>query len=149
MFLPRHVDVQFLTFIILGYRTILGQGVVANHIKNAIELMLPDMHASCNEAVGIAGLSPSDFDWALHPGSPVIVDGIKEMLELEDDHVRVTNEVYKSKGNSGSVSVLDVLSQMLSKGPWRDHIISAAYGPGINVEMVVLKRCPSSDSESD
>lgn len=123
--------------------------MVANHIKKAIGLMLPNMLSSCHEAVGIAGLSPSDFDWAMHPGSPVIVDGIKEMLELENDHVRVTNEVYKSKGNSGSVSVLAVLSQMLSKEPRRDHIISAAYGPGINVEMVVLKRCPRNDSDSD
>lgn len=132
-----------------GYRTILGRGVVANHIKKAIGLMLPNMLASCHGAVGIAGLRPSDFDWALHAGSPVIVDGIKEILELEEDHVRVTNEVYKSKGNSGSVSVLAVSSQMLSKGPWRNHIISAAYGPGINVEMVVLKRCPRIDSDND
>lgn len=126
----------------LRYRTTLGKGVVANRIKKAIGLMLPNMLA-CHEAVGIAGLSPSDFDWALHPGSQVIVDGIKEMLELED--VRVTNESYKSKDNSGSVSVPAVLSQMLSKGPRRDHIISAAYGPGI----IVLKRFPRSDSDSD
>lgn len=122
---------------------------MANHIKNAIGLMLPSMLASCHETVKIAGVSPSDFDWALHPGSPVIVDGIKEMLGLDDHHVRVTDEVYRSKGNSGSVSVLAVLSQLISKGPGRDHIISAAYGPGINVEMVVLKRCPKSDSDSD
>lgn len=132
----------------LRYRTILGKGAVANRIKKAIGLMLPNMLA-CHEVVGIAGLSPSDFDWALHPGSQVIVDGIKEMLELEDDHVRVTNESYKSKDNSGSVSVPAVLSQMLSKGPRRDHIISAAYGPGIIVEMVVPKRFPRSDSDSD
>lgn len=122
---------------------------MANHIKNAIGLMLPNMLTSCHEAIGIANVSASDFDWALHPGSPVIVDGIKEMLDLEDQHVRVTNEVYGSRGNSGSVSVLAVLSQMFSKGPWRDHIISAAYGPGINVEMVVLKRCPGSERDSD
>lgn len=133
----------------LGYRTILGRGVVANHIKKAIGLMLPTMLASCHQTVGIAGISASDFDWALHPGSPVIVDGIKEMLRLEHNHVRVTDEAYRTKGNSGSVSVLAVLSQILSKGPGRDHIISAAYGPGINVEMVVLKRCLGSDSDSD
>lgn len=126
----------------LGYRTIIGRGVVASHIKNAIQAMLPKMLASCREAVGIPSLGPSDFDWALHPGSPVIIDRIKEMIGLDDHHVRVTNETYRSKGNSGSVSVLAVLSQMLSNGTWRDHIISAAYGPGINVEMVILKRCP-------
>lgn len=48
---------------------------MANHLKNAIGLMLPKMLTSCHEAIGIANVSASDFDWALHPVSPVIVDG--------------------------------------------------------------------------
>lgn len=85
----------------------------------------------------------------LHPGSPVILDGIKEMLGQEDDHFRLINEVYRTKGDTGSVLVLEVLSQMLSTGPWRDHIILAVCGPGTSVEMFMLKTGPISDSNSD
>lgn len=85
----------------------------------------------------------------LHPGSPVIVDSIKEILGLEDNHFRMTSEVYRTKGDTGSVLVLEVLSQMLSTGPWRDRIISAAYGPGTSVEMFMLKTGPMSECNSD
>lgn len=78
-----------------------------------------------------------------------IVDGIKGMLGLEDNHFRLTNKVYRTKVDTDSVSVLEVLSQMLSTRAWRDHITSAVYGPEINVEMVILKTCPRSKSNSD
>lgn len=146
---PDRSEVQCLTDPYIGYRTILGRGVVASHTRKAIQAMLPEVLASCREVVGIAAMGPFDFDWALHPGSPVIVDVIKEMPGLEDHHVRVTNGIYKARGNSGSASVLAVLSQLSSMASGRDHVISAAYGPGINVEMVILRRCPGRSEDSD
>lgn len=125
----------------IGYRTTLAKGLVLGYIKELIQKMLPDMLSTDLPTVGAANWDASNFDWALHPGSPVIIDGIKEMLGLEDHHVRATNEIYRARGNSGSASVIAVLSQLRYMGPGRNHIMAASYGPGVTVEMVKLKRC--------
>lgn len=138
---PRVLPSGLLLIQDTGYRTVLAKGVVLAYIKDLIQKMLPGLLTADRSTAGAASRDPADFDWALHPGSPVIVDGIKEMLGLKDHHIRATNEVYRTRGNSGSASVLAVLSQLRSMGPARDHIIGASYGPGVTVEMVKLRRC--------
>ena len=87
--------------------------------------------------------SPSDFDWALHPGGSLILSRIQESLRLEEHHLRASYEVYVEHGNSSSatiISVLDRLRQPQHEATGRKDIIACAFGPGINVEMMALRR---------
>ncbi|KAH8732046.1 thiolase-like protein [Phaeosphaeriaceae sp. PMI808] len=88
------------------------------------------------------GLSaPSAFDWAIHPGGAAILRGAKNALDITDDHIRASLEVYHGQGNSSSATVLIVLNELRAMGAGRDHIIATSFGPGMMIEMCFMKRC--------
>ena len=88
-------------------------------------------------------MKPENIDWALHPGGMAIIDGIKDELRLNDDQIRATKDIYRSRGNSGSPTVLCVLDKLRSMGKGKDDICAAAFGPGLGTEMAFLRRCGS------
>ncbi|CAG8019858.1 unnamed protein product [Penicillium salamii] len=81
-----------------------------------------------------------DFDWALHPGGRAIIDGAAEVLHLSEDQLRASREIYRTRGNSSSASVLIVLDRLRSESQ-KAHIAAASFGPGLTIEMALLKRC--------
>ncbi|CAG8928785.1 unnamed protein product [Penicillium salamii] len=81
-----------------------------------------------------------DFDWALHPGGRAIIDGAAEVLDLSEDQLRASREIYRTRGNSSSASVLIVLDRLRSESK-KAHIAAASFGPGLTIEMALLKRC--------
>jgi len=82
-----------------------------------------------------------DCDWALHPGGMAILKGVKNVLKLSDDHIRASLEIYKSRGNSSSPTVLIVLDRLRQLSGRRDKVVAAAFGPGLCVEMMTMKLC--------
>ncbi|KAF3761544.1 thiolase-like protein, partial [Cryphonectria parasitica EP155] len=92
---------------------------------------------------------PADFDWAMHPGGATILTGAEETMGLRPEHMRASYDVYMNHGNSSSATVFSVLDRLRSKdmdactpdgrGP-RDYIVGCAFGPGVSVEMCMLKR---------
>jgi type III polyketide synthase len=91
--------------------------------------------------IGNKDLEVCDFDWALHPGGEAIIEGAKELLQLSDDQLRATREIYKTRGNSSSPTVLIVLDKLRTMGRGRDPIVATSFGPGLAIEMSILKRC--------
>jgi fungal type III polyketide synthase len=99
---------------------------------------------SIPELKGTNSQNPTDFDWALHPGGSLILSNAQTALGLEEHHLRASYEVYVEHGNSSSatvISVLDRLRQPHHEMSGLQHVIACAFGPGINVEMMALKRC--------
>jgi type III polyketide synthase len=91
--------------------------------------------------IGTEFMEPADFDWALHPGGNAIIDGVKASMSLSDEHLRATNEIYCTRGNSSSPTVLIVLDLLRSMGRGCEHVVSASFGPGLSIEMAMLRRC--------
>lgn len=72
-------------------------------------------------------------------------------MGLQAEHMRASYDTYINHGNSSSATVISVLDRLRQKdmdsphfcpggrAP-RDHVVTAAFGPGICVEMAVLKR---------
>ncbi|KAH3912494.1 hypothetical protein HBI56_205790 [Parastagonospora nodorum] len=85
--------------------------------------------------------APSDFDWAVHPGGAAILQGAQQAMGLAEDHIRASLEIYRSYGNSSSPTVLIVLDQLRRMGQGRDNVIATSFGPGMMIEMCMLKRC--------
>ena len=88
---------------------------------------------------------PTQFAWALHPGGATILSGVERVMGIQaEEHLRESYETYVSHGNSSSATWGSVLSRMMKKDGRQDekrrHIVGCAFGPGIAVEMVVLKR---------
>lgn len=86
--------------------------------------------------------SPSEFDWALHPGGSLIISGVQRVMGLEEHHLRASYEIYIEHGNSSSATIMSVMDRIRQPQHVEDgkKIISCAFGPGINMELVALER---------
>ena len=82
----------------------------------------------------------ADFDWALHPGGSTIVTGVEQAMNLTQDHLRASYEIYVNYGNSSSATIMAVMDKLRNMGEGREHVVACAFGPGISLEMMVLRR---------
>jgi type III polyketide synthase len=123
-----------------GPRTVLSRAVPRCTIK-AVKRMIDKLVPEYSADVGTGFLEPIDFDWALHPGGNAIIEGVKASMLLSDEHLGVTSEIYSTRDNSSSLTVLIVLDMLRSMGKGREHVVAASFGPGLSIEMAMLKRC--------
>lgn len=92
--------------------------------------------------------SAADFDWALHPGGATILTGVERAMAISSEHMRASYDTYINHGNSSSATIISVMDRMREKdmdelapgGKVKEFVIGCAFGPGIAVEMCVLKR---------
>ncbi|KAK3692313.1 chalcone synthase B [Podospora appendiculata] len=132
----------------LGRRAVLSRNV-PRYTKKAIrpmfEQLLPSYHAKTSTTTDL--LQPADFDWALHPGGEAIIEGARRVLDLTGEQLRATREIYETCGNSSSPTVLAVLDELRRTGRGRDHVVVTSFGPGLMVEMAMLRRCRGEGGE--
>lgn len=82
----------------------------------------------------------ADFDWALHPGGSTIITGVEQAMNLTQDHLRASYEIYVKYGNSSSATIMAVMDKLRNMGEGRENVVACAFGPGISLEMMVLRR---------
>jgi type III polyketide synthase len=82
---------------------------------------------------------PKDFDWAVHPGGAAILTAVQDVMALDREHMKASWDVYENHGNTSSVSVLSVLDTVRRESG-REWVMSAAFGPGVAAEGVLLRR---------
>ena len=61
-------------------------------------------------------------------------------MNLTADHLRASYEIYMNHGNSSSATIMSVMNRLRQMGEGREHVVACAFGPGIVIEMMVLKR---------
>lgn len=86
-------------------------------------------------------LGPGDFDWALHPGGEAIIDGVQRLMSLTGEQLEASREIYRTRGNSSSPTVLIVLDLLRTMGTGSEHVVATSFGPGLSIEMAMLRRC--------
>ncbi|KAK8023587.1 hypothetical protein PG993_011653 [Apiospora rasikravindrae] len=137
-----------------GFHAVISHQVT-EYIKKAIYPLFQQLWSSLRRdnsrqpPTGVSLGNPAEFDWALHPGGKAIIEGAREELGLSDDHLRATKEIYKTRGNSSSASVLAVLDLLRRRGRGREQVVATSFGPGLVCEMVLLKRCRYVDQMVD
>lgn len=90
----------------------------------------------------------ADFDWAMHPGGATILTGAERAMGITPEHMRASYYTYINHGNSSSATIFSVLDRLRSKemddmapgGKAKEYVVGCAFGPGIAVEMCMLKR---------
>jgi type III polyketide synthase len=130
-----------------GFRTILT-GDVTSYTNNAMKPMYQRLLPSIKQKEG-KNLIDTDFDWALHPEGATIITGVQEQMKLSNEQLRATKEIYKTRGNSSSPTTVIVLDKLRTMGKGRDYVVAAAVGPGLNIEMSILRRCRENASDED
>ncbi|KAI0386391.1 putative type III polyketide synthase [Hypomontagnella monticulosa] len=101
---------------------------------------IPDLPADYREA--------ADFDWAMHPGGLTILTGAEKAMGISAEHMRASYDRYMNHGNSSSATIFSVMDRLRSKdmdalapgSRVRDYVVGCAFGPGISIEMCMLKR---------
>lgn len=90
----------------------------------------------------------ADFDWALHPGGATILSGVERAMSITAEHMRASYDTYINHGNSSSATVFSVMDRLRQKdmdelapdGKIKDFVVGCAFGPGIAIEMCIMKR---------
>ncbi|KAF7357448.1 hypothetical protein MSAN_01340900 [Mycena sanguinolenta] len=127
--------------------------VDASGFKPTLSARIPSLTAPCTpllystlleslpdkSALSTLPSTPQDFDWAIHPGGAAVLSAIQAEMSLDRDHMKASWDVYENHGNTSSVSVLTVLDS-LRREPGKEWVMSAAFGPGVAAEGVLLKR---------
>lgn len=119
-----------------GFRIVLDPGIpdrIAANIASAVDRLL-ERH----------GLGRGDVSlWAFHPGGSRILDAVQAALALSDEQLRPSRRVLRAHGNMSSPSVLFSLAEGLrSSPPSGGHGILAAFGPGLGIEVALLRFDP-------
>lgn len=88
-------------------------------------------------------LAPRDLAFVvLHPGGRKVLEALESGLELERSHTAAAWDVLRDHGNQSSAAVLFVLGETLARGVPAGHGLLAAFGPGITVELALLRGRP-------
>lgn len=119
----------------------LAASVVAPTFTNLLA-SLPDLPENYKEA--------ADFDWALHPGGATILSGVERTMNISAEHMRASYDTYINHGNSSSATIISVMNRLRMKdmdalapggeGKVKDFVVGCAFGPGIAIEMCMMKR---------
>lgn len=123
-----------------GFTSIISKAV-PEYTKKAVRPLWDKLLPSYCEKTGHPDLGINDFDWALHPGGEAIINGVKYDMNLTEEQIRATRQIYRTRGNGGSPTMLCVLDLLRTMGRGKDHVVATAFGPGMACEMAFLRRC--------
>lgn len=123
-----------------GWKVVLTQRV-PKLTAAAVEPMFRELMRSCATSdPEYEHTVAADLDWALHPGGSTIITGVEQEMKLTPSHLRASYDVYINHGNSSSATVFSVMNRLRKMGEGREDVVACAFGPGITIEMMMLKR---------
>lgn len=81
--------------------------------------------------------------FAVHPGGPRIVDGVQQVLELDDRQVRASRGVLHDYGNMSSATLPHIWMRMVQDANIASGtlIASLAFGPGLTACGALFRKC--------
>ncbi|GAW14178.1 hypothetical protein ANO14919_035750 [Xylariales sp. No.14919] len=131
----------------LGWKVVLSQRV-PKMTEQVLEPAFADLMASIGHHLPETYRTPPDFDWAMHPGGLTILTNAERTLKISAEHMRASYHRYMEHGNSSSATIFSVMDHLRSKemdsyapdGRIKEYVVGCAFGPGISVEMCMLKR---------
>ncbi|KAI0907097.1 thiolase-like protein [Ustulina deusta] len=131
----------------VGWKVVLSQRV-PKLTEQVLEPAFADLMASIEHHLPETYRTAADFDWAMHPGGLTILTNAERTLKLSAEHMRASYHRYIEHGNSSSATIFSVIDHLRSKemdsyapnGRVKEYVVGCAFGPGITVEMCMLKR---------
>lgn len=102
-------------------------GLIHEHLRPWLESWL-ERHGLHRETVG---------SWAIHPGGPRILDAIAAALDLGDDQLASSREVFAVHGNMSSPTVLFIVKQLRARGAPLP-CVALGFGPGLIAEAAIF-----------
>jgi predicted naringenin-chalcone synthase len=88
-----------------------------------------------------AGINQDEIDiWAIHPGGRAILEKAEEALGLTKEDLDVSYRIMHEYGNMSSTTIMFVLEDILNDSTKKGNVFSAAFGPGITLEIGLMEK---------
>jgi len=84
--------------------------------------------------------SPSDCDWAIHPGGKSILQAIEKAINLNKDQTQASWNTLANYGNMSSATFLFVLDELQRQQNTRKWAVGIGFGPGLSMEGILLSK---------
>lgn len=119
--------------------TVSDAGMQMTLARDVPERIASSLRGFVTELYAKAGMKPlermRETVFAVHPGGPRIIDGVRQVLELEETQVQTSRDVLREHGNMSSATLPHVWSRIVSdetvsKGTL---VLGLAFGPGLTV----------------
>jgi fungal type III polyketide synthase len=131
----------------LGWKVVLSKRV-PTLAEEVLGPAFADFMGSVKSSLPDTYKEASDFDWAMHPGGITILTNAERALKIRSEQMRASYYRYMQHGNSSSATIFSVMDFLRTKemdseaidGRPKDYVVGCAFGPGITVEMCMLKR---------
>lgn len=107
------------------------------------KLILKHIQSISNKLLRKAGMQFEDIScFAVHPGGRKILEAAESALGFSSFANRYAYETLRDYGNMSSATILFVLKKLMNdpKGINGENILGFAFGPGLTVESMILKR---------
>jgi predicted naringenin-chalcone synthase len=86
------------------------------------------------------GITPQQCHYFSHTGGPKILRGVASTFGVPEERLASSWHIMKNYGNLSGSSNISVLDHSRRSGERIDWAICAAFGPGISVELTLLRR---------
>jgi alkylresorcinol/alkylpyrone synthase len=114
--------------------------VLSRHVPRIIVEHTP---GAIGELLARSEVDRSDIGFfVLHPGGRKVLEALERTLALDHHQTIASWNVLRDYGNQSSASVLFVLRETLQQGTPQGYGLLAAFGPGITVELALLRGSP-------
>ncbi len=141
--------VDWQSYLVPESRSIMGYDLKDDGLHLRLDQSLPNTLVSSfpnlvNQLLSKHDLQANDISaWLFHPGSVKIVEMLRDSMNLKQEQVKYAAEVLSENGNMSSATILFVVNHFLKTGDYKkgDNVIVAGVGPGLTVELVLLKVC--------
>ena len=107
------------------------------------KLILKHIESISNKLLSKAGLQFKDISrFAVHPGGRKILEAAEHALGFPSIANQFSYDTLKEYGNMSSATILFVLKKLMNdpEGIEGENILGFAFGPGLTVESMILKR---------
>lgn len=122
--------------------------VLSGYVPDAIEFGIGAFLTRLLQRLGLAR-EQIDF-YAIHPGGTKILEACERALQLTPEANRFAYQVLRDCGNMSSATIIFVLKALWEALTPRDNekrVFSAAFGPGLTLESMLLKTHCSKSAE--
>ncbi len=103
-------------------------GVITRHLPEVLDQFLTQHSLTVDQI----------SSWCIHPGGPRILAATAEAARLTDSQLDPSTTILRQCGNMSSPTVLFILQEQIRRqnhGP----CVMLGFGPGLNVEMALLR----------
>jgi alkylresorcinol/alkylpyrone synthase len=109
--------------------------------RELADVLTPSTEVAVSRLLSRNGLEASDIDaWLLHPGGPRILKAIEARLDVSQEKTRWSWNSMLEFGNTSSAAVFDVLFRYFEERPaGHTWAVLAAFGPGVSIELLLLR----------